>query len=231
MSSTEPTSLAADSRTCKPCPAAYSAVVPIALFGIEGDGIGMFINLLVVFLIAIWFALVFWTYADSRRRLQDPVLIGSATIAALIFPFAGALVYTIVRPPETLDDAYERELDVRAAELRVRLLESAVKGGPGSSAHSAALAGEMTGEPTGRRSSPPPGTASPRRKTAPAAPSSSPSSSRQGSQRQATQGGSAQPRPAEGSARRAPEGSEAQRPAQPSRDPGRRPPAAGADGA
>lgn len=237
MSSTLSISTAADSRSCKPCAAAYSGVVPIALFGIEGDGIGMFINLLVVFLIAIWFALVFWTYSDSRRRLQDPVLIGSATIAALIFPFAGALVYTIVRPPETLDDAYERELDVRAAELRVRLLESAVKGGPGSGAHSAAVAGEMTGEPTGRRSSPPPGSSAPRRgdaasgrKAAPAPPTGSPSTSRQGSQRQATQG-SSQPRPSEGSARRAPEGSEAKRPAQSSREPGRRPPAAGTDGA
>lgn len=132
---------------------------PIALFGIDNNGIGVAANLLVVFLIAIWFALVFWTYADARRRLTDSVLIGSATLAALIFPFAGALVYAIVRPPETLDDAYERELDVRAAELRVRLLESAVKGGPGSSAHSAATAAEVSGEPSGRRSgsTPPPG--------------------------------------------------------------------------
>lgn len=132
---------------------------PIALFGIDNNGIGVAANLLVVFLIAVWFALVFWVYADARRRLTDSVLIGSATLAALIFPFAGALVYAIVRPPETLDDAYERELDVRAAELRVRLLESAVKGGPGSSAHSAATAAEVSGEPTGRRSgsTPPPG--------------------------------------------------------------------------
>lgn len=132
---------------------------PIALFGIDGSGgIGVAANLLIVFLIAIWFALVFWTYADARRRLTDSVLIGSAALAALIFPFAGALVYAIVRPPETLDDAYERELDVRAAELRVRMLESAVKGGPASSAHSAATSAELSGEPTARRggSTPPP---------------------------------------------------------------------------
>jgi hypothetical protein len=134
------------------------AAAPLALFGIDNSGIGVAANLLVVFLIAIWFALVFWTYADSRRRLQDPVLIGSATLAALIFPFAGALVYAIVRPPETLDDAYERELDVRAAELRVRLLESAVKGGPGSSAAAASVAAEVSGEPSSRRGSSPPPT-------------------------------------------------------------------------
>lgn len=126
-------------------------MTPFGLFGIDNDGIGMAINLLVIFLIAIDIALIVWVYSDARRRLLDPVLIGSAVTAAVIFPFAGALVYAIVRPPETLDDAYERELDVRAAELRVRLLESAVKGGPGSSAHQASVAGELSGEPTSRR--------------------------------------------------------------------------------
>ena len=87
--------------------------------------------------------------------MTDPVLTGSAVLAAIIFPFAGALVYMIVRPPETLEDAYERDLDIRAAELRVRLLEQAVKGGPGSSASKAALAGEVTGEPPARRGAEP----------------------------------------------------------------------------
>src|SRR3954447_7444188 len=79
--------------------------LPIAIFGIDNDGVGVFANLLVIFLIAIWLALVFWTYADARRRLEDGLLIGSATLAAIIFPFAGSLIYAIVRPPETLDDA------------------------------------------------------------------------------------------------------------------------------
>lgn len=126
-------------------------VAPIALFGIDNDGaVGVAANLLVIFLVAIWLALVYWTWTDARRRLTDSVLIGSAALAALIFPFAGSLVYAIVRPAETLDDAYERELDVRAAELRVRLLENAVKGGPSSREHKAAVAGETTGEATAR---------------------------------------------------------------------------------
>jgi hypothetical protein len=130
-------------------------VAPFALFGIDNDGaVGVAANLLVIFLVAIWLALVYWTWTDARRRLTDSVLIGSAALAALIFPFAGSLVYAIVRPPETLDDAYERELDVRAAELRVRLLESAVKGGPGSREHKAAVAGETTGDPQGRKPAP-----------------------------------------------------------------------------
>lgn len=126
-------------------------MVPFAFFGVDNNGVGMVLNLLVIFLIAIYLATVFWVWSDANRRLTDPVLISSATLAALIFPYAGALVYAIVRPPETLEDAYERDLDVRAAELRVRLLEQAVKDGSGSAASAAAVAGELSGEVAGRR--------------------------------------------------------------------------------
>lgn len=214
----------ADGRCCRPCLAGYFGVAPVALFGIENDGVGVFINLLVVFLVAIWFALIFWTYADARRRLQDPVLIGSATLAAVIFPLAGALIYAIVRPPETLDDAYERDLDVRAAELRVRLLESAVKGGPGSSQHAATLAGEVSGEPTGRRAAQPSSGAQPRRSEPQPGRGGNPTSKSskrapEAAPKRASQASSAEPQ------RRRPAATKG------SKDPSRRPPAAGADGA
>jgi Double zinc ribbon len=94
-----------------------------ALFGIENDGLNLAVNLLVFFLVVIWVALVYWTYADATRRLDDPLLIGCATVASL-FPFIGTIVYTIVRPPEYLEDAHERELEVKAAEKRLALLEN-----------------------------------------------------------------------------------------------------------
>jgi hypothetical protein len=94
-----------------------------ALFGIENDGLNLAVNLLVFFLIVIYVALVYWTYADASRRLEDPLLIGCATVAAL-FPFIGTIVYTIVRPPEYLEDQHEREIEVRAAERRLALLEN-----------------------------------------------------------------------------------------------------------
>lgn len=128
-------------------------MAPLALFGIDNDGIGIAANLLVIFLIATWVALVFWAYNDARRRLDDPVLIFAAAFAALVFPFAGALIYAIVRPPETIDDRYERELDIRAGELRVRILEQAAKGGSSSKAFVAAVSDELAGEPSGRPSS------------------------------------------------------------------------------
>jgi Double zinc ribbon len=94
-----------------------------ALFGIENDGVNLVVNLLIFFLVVIWIALVYWTYQDAQRRIDDPMLVACATAASL-FPFIGTIVYTIVRPPEYLEDLHERELEVKAAEARVRMMES-----------------------------------------------------------------------------------------------------------
>src|SRR4051795_11400383 len=90
----------------------------LALFGLNG-GFGLAVNLLVLFLIVVYLALIYWTYLDARRRIEDPVLIACAT-AASVFPYLGTIVYTILRPPEFLEDREERELELRAAELELR---------------------------------------------------------------------------------------------------------------
>ena len=91
---------------------------PFGIFGIDSDGLNLAVNLLILCLVVIWLATVYWTYADARRRMEDPMLIGCAT-AASFFPFVGCVVYMIVRPPEYLDDVRERELEMQAAEARV----------------------------------------------------------------------------------------------------------------
>ncbi len=96
----------------------------LALFGITNDALNLVVNLLLLFLVVLWLALVAWTYFDARRRIQDPVLVACATAASL-FPFLGTIVYSILRPPEFLADKRERELETRASELRVRQLEEA----------------------------------------------------------------------------------------------------------
>jgi hypothetical protein len=90
----------------------------LAVFGITNDGLNLAVSLLILFLIAIWLALVYWTYADARRRITDPMLVGCSTAAAL-FPFIGTIVYMIVRPPEYLEDVRERELEIAAAQARL----------------------------------------------------------------------------------------------------------------
>ena len=89
-----------------------------AVFGIKSSGLNLAANLTILFLVVIWLALIYWTYADARRRISDPMLIGCAT-AASVFPFVGTLIYLIVRPPEYLEDVRERELEMQAAEARL----------------------------------------------------------------------------------------------------------------
>jgi hypothetical protein len=93
----------------------------LAIFGINSGGLNLAINLLILLLVIVWLALVYWTYADARRRIEDPMLIGCAAAASL-FPFAGTVVYMIVRPPEYLEDVRERELEIQAAEARLQQL-------------------------------------------------------------------------------------------------------------
>jgi len=95
---------------------------PIAIFGIHNDALNRVVSLVLLFLVVIWLALVYWTYADARRRISDPMLVACATAASL-FPFLGTIIYMIVRPPEYLEDARERELEIAAAEARLAQLE------------------------------------------------------------------------------------------------------------
>ena len=94
----------------------------IGVFGIENDSVNIAVQVLLIVLVAIWLALVFWTYADARRRIDDPMLVGCATVASL-FPFLGTMVYTIVRPPEYLDDVRLRDVEMTAAEARLAQLD------------------------------------------------------------------------------------------------------------
>jgi Double zinc ribbon len=92
--------------------------ITASLFGIHNHTLRLVVELLILFLVVIWLSLLYWTYADARRRIADPMLIGCAWAASL-FPYVGTLVYMIVRPPEFLDDVRERELEMQAAEARL----------------------------------------------------------------------------------------------------------------
>src|SRR5262245_6831693 len=97
----------------------------LAIFGISNDGLNLAATLFVLMIVVVWLALIVYTYFDAKRRIADPFLVACATIGSF-FPYIGTAVYAIVRPPEFLEDAHERELEIRAAELRVRqLTESA----------------------------------------------------------------------------------------------------------
>ena len=93
----------------------------LAIFGISNTGLNLAATLFLLMLVVLWLALIVYTYLDARRRISDPFLVACATVASF-FPYIGTAVYVIVRPPEFLEDAHERELEIKAAELKVRQL-------------------------------------------------------------------------------------------------------------
>jgi RNA polymerase subunit RPABC4/transcription elongation factor Spt4 len=65
-------------------------------------------------LAAIWLSMIIWTFRDMRARSRDPFAQILATLVVALLPGVGLLVYLILRPPETLAEAYERALEEEA---------------------------------------------------------------------------------------------------------------------
>src|SRR3954453_3974248 len=93
-----------------------------AIFGIKNSSLNTAASVALLILGVLYLALIFWTFADARRRIDDPLLVVCATLASF-FPFVGTIVYLIVRPPEYLDDVRLRELEMTAAEARLASLD------------------------------------------------------------------------------------------------------------
>ena len=74
------------------------------------------LRLWAMFTIALDLAIVVWVFNDARRRIGDPVIVAVSVASAALFPFLGALMYVIVRPPENLKDVRERDVVIRAME-------------------------------------------------------------------------------------------------------------------
>ena len=80
-------------------------------------------NLLLFFAAVIWFASLYWIYKDAKRRIEDPWLVGMAVLVGVVVPYFGPFIYMLFRPPEYLDDARERELEIKAMEERLAQLD------------------------------------------------------------------------------------------------------------
>jgi len=66
------------------------------------------------FIAALWLSLIVWTYRDIRARARDPLgrILAVLVVAVLFLP--GIVVYLILRPHRTLDDAYQHTLEEEA---------------------------------------------------------------------------------------------------------------------
>ena len=66
------------------------------------------------FVVAFWLAMIIWTWRDIRSRSRDIFAAVLATLLVAIFPVIGLLLYILLRPKETLAEAYDRALEEEA---------------------------------------------------------------------------------------------------------------------
>ena len=65
-------------------------------------------------LTALWLGMTLWAWQDMRARSRDPLAQIAATSLVFLLPGFGIVVYLLLRPRETLADAYERSLEEEA---------------------------------------------------------------------------------------------------------------------
>lgn len=66
------------------------------------------------FLAALWLSIVIWTFRDIRARSRDVFAQILATLVVAILTLPGLIIYIMVRPRETLAEAYDRSLEEEA---------------------------------------------------------------------------------------------------------------------
>lgn len=66
------------------------------------------------FFFALWISMIVWTFRDVRSRSRDIFAQLLATLMVVIFNVAGLILYFLLRPRETLAEAYERALEEEA---------------------------------------------------------------------------------------------------------------------
>jgi len=86
------------------------------------------------FLAALWLSLIFWTVRDIRSRSHDKLVHILAAIVVALFNIFGAILYFILRPPLTLDQAYQQTLEEEALLTQVELRQTCPGCGGGTEA-------------------------------------------------------------------------------------------------
>jgi len=67
-----------------------------------------------VFVTSVWLGMVLWTFRDIRSRSRDVIVQLIATLLVAVLTLPGVILYFLVRPRETLAEAYEHALEQEA---------------------------------------------------------------------------------------------------------------------
>lgn len=74
----------------------------------------LFAALFGFFLLAFWVSLALWTYRDISSRSSDSLVRTMAVLLVAVLNLPGLFLYFILRPKETIVEAYERSLEEEA---------------------------------------------------------------------------------------------------------------------
>jgi len=74
-------------------------------------GFQLLLALTGAYTIALWFALIVWTFRDIESRSRSVVAQIFSTLLVVLFFIPGALIYFLLRPKETLDETFGRALE------------------------------------------------------------------------------------------------------------------------
>lgn len=81
---------------------------------LDNNLISFIVVYLSVILVIFWIAMIIWAYRDMRARSRDGLARLLAAIVVAILTIPGLFIYILMRPRETLSEAYERSLEEEA---------------------------------------------------------------------------------------------------------------------
>jgi hypothetical protein len=64
--------------------------------------------------VVLWLGTIVWTYRDIRERTRDGLSQAVAVLLVVVFNLPGFFLYLVLRPHETLSEAYERRIEQQA---------------------------------------------------------------------------------------------------------------------
>ena len=67
-----------------------------------------------IFVITLWLALIIWAYRDMKARSRDVFARVLVAVFVAILHVPGLIIYLLLRPKETIAEAYERSLEEEA---------------------------------------------------------------------------------------------------------------------
>lgn len=89
--------------------------VGISWPGGSPENTGLILALIVgAYFVVLWLSAVVWTARDIHQRTPEPMAQLVFTLIVLIFNFPGLVIYRVLRPPLTLQEAEEHRLESSA---------------------------------------------------------------------------------------------------------------------